>query len=88
MVVSFLVVRRRGRVSPGRAARTFLLFVAVRKAVAVSNSSVGVLGSCNGISEKRFRDRDVRRDPGFLIVAVRSPDEVGRLRACGNRANC
>jgi hypothetical protein len=50
--------------------------------------SVEMLRACDRVSKKHFGRYNVTRDAGLLIVAVESPDELGRLRACGDRTKC
>src|SRR5262245_47322519 len=53
------------------------------------NSSVGLLRARDGISEMRFRNRNLARNARFLIVEVGSPDIAGRsLCARTYRADC
>jgi len=51
------------------------------------SSRVGVPRTGDRHSKKHFRAGNVARNARFLIVAVGSPDVVGRLRACRHRTN-
>src|SRR5262245_50560685 len=52
------------------------------------SSSVRVLRTRDRDPKKYFGDGTIARNACFLIVAVGSPDVVGRLGACDHRANC